>query len=177
MAEDAGIGDRRIRVFQVATGNVGSEMIQRIGHHPDLELIGLHCYSPDKVGRDAGEIVGIDPIGVIATGTVEELIAAEPDCVTFHGVFPDVDLYVQVLEAGIDIVTTADWITGHHRNRNHPHPSGRTEEEVTAEAFPKGCATFFVTGMNPGLDPILSIVHSTAVTDVQHVRSIESEDV
>ena len=27
-----------IRVFQVATGNVGSEMIKRIGAHPDLEL-------------------------------------------------------------------------------------------------------------------------------------------
>ena len=49
----------KVRVFQVATGNVGSEMIKRIGHQPDLELVGLHCYSPDKVGRDAGEIVGI----------------------------------------------------------------------------------------------------------------------
>ncbi len=169
--------DRKVQVFQVATGNVGSEMIQRIGHHPDLELIGLHCYSPDKIGRDAGEIVGIDPIGVVATGTIEELIAAEPDCVTFHGVFPDVGLYVQVLEAGIDIVTTADWITGHHRNKNHPHPSGRTEEEVIEAACRKGGATFYGTGMNPGLAQILSIVHSTDVTDVEHVLSIESVDV
>ena len=37
-----------LRVFQVATGNVGSEMIKRIGHHPDLELVGLHCYSPGQ---------------------------------------------------------------------------------------------------------------------------------
>ena len=84
----------KVRVFQVATGNVGSEMVKRIRHQPDLELIGLHCYSPDKIGRDAGEIVGIDPIGVVATGTIEEIIAAQPDCVTFHGVFPDVELYV-----------------------------------------------------------------------------------
>ena len=116
----------KVRVFQVATGNVGSEMIKRIGHQPDLELVGLHCYSPDKVGRDAGEIVGIDPIGVVATGTVEEILAARPDCVTFHGVFPDPDLYEQILEAGIDIVTTADWITGHHRVANHPHPVSYT---------------------------------------------------
>ena len=44
---------------------------------------------------------------------------------TFHGVFPDEDLYVKVLEAGINIVTTADWITGWHRDTNHPHPSGK----------------------------------------------------
>ena len=36
-----------IRVFQVATGNVGSEMIRRIATQPDLELFGLLCYSTD----------------------------------------------------------------------------------------------------------------------------------
>jgi len=117
----------KVRVFQVATGNVGSEMIKRIQSHPDLELIGLHCYSPDKVGKDAGEIVGIDPIGVVATGSIDAIIASKADCVTFHGVFPDVDLYERVLEAGINVVTTADWITGHHRNANHPHRSNRKE--------------------------------------------------
>ena len=40
-----------IRVFQVATGNVGSEMIKRIAAQPDLELVGVHCYSPEKVGK------------------------------------------------------------------------------------------------------------------------------
>ena len=41
----------KLRVFQFATGNVGSEMVGRIVDHPDLELVGLYCYSPDKVGR------------------------------------------------------------------------------------------------------------------------------
>ncbi|MGB8501488.1 MAG: dihydrodipicolinate reductase, partial [Mycobacterium sp.] len=91
-----------VRVFQVASGNVGTEMIKRIATHPDLELIGLHCYTTEKIGRDAGELAGIGPIGVEATGTVEEIIAAKPDVLTFHGVFPDEDLYVKVLEAGID---------------------------------------------------------------------------
>src|SRR5215212_7897096 len=167
----------RVRVFQVATGNVGREMIKRIGNQPDLELVGLHCYSPDKVGRDAGEIVGIGPVGVTATGTVDEIIAARPDCVTFHGVFPDIDLYVPVLEAGIDIVTTADWITGHHRNANHPHPSGRSEAEVIQAACERGGSTFYGTGMNPGLAQILTIVHSTDVADIENVTCIESVDV
>jgi 4-hydroxy-tetrahydrodipicolinate reductase len=90
-----------IRVFQVATGNVGTEMIKRIAGRPDLELVGLHCYTPEKVGRDAGEIAGLSPNGVIATGSIDDIIAAKPDVLTFHGVFPDEDLYVQVLEAGI----------------------------------------------------------------------------
>jgi 4-hydroxy-tetrahydrodipicolinate reductase len=167
----------KVRVFQVAAGNVGSEMLRRIQRHPDLELVGLHCYSPDKVGRDAGEIVGLDPIGVMATGTVDEIIEAEPDCVTFHGVFPDVDLYERVLEACINIVTTADWITGHHRDANHPHPSGRKESEVIEAACRRGGSTFYGTGMNPGLAQILTIVHSTDVADIEHVLCLESVDV
>jgi 4-hydroxy-tetrahydrodipicolinate reductase len=166
-----------IRLFQVATGNVGSEMIKRVSKHRDLELVGLHCYSPDKVGKDAGELVGIDPIGVTATGTIEEIIAAKPDCVTFHGVFPDVDLYIPILEAGINIVTTADWITGHHRNANHPHPSGKTEEELIEAACQKGGSTFYGTGMNPGLCQILGIVHSCDVAELEHVVVRESVDV
>lgn len=82
-----------IRVFQVASGNVGTEMIKRLENHPDLKLIGLHCYTPEKVGRDAGELAGLAPIGVTATGSVDDIIAAEPDVLTFHGVFPDEDLY------------------------------------------------------------------------------------
>ena len=141
---------RPIRVFQVATGNVGSEMIKRIAAQPDLELIGVHCYSPEKIGKDAGELAGLAPNGVKATGSIEEIIAAKPDVLTFHGVFPDEDLYVKVLEAGINIVTTADWITGWHRDKNHPHPSGKPVTLLLQEACEKGGATFYGTGMNPG---------------------------
>ncbi|MEV6659513.1 NAD(P)H-dependent amine dehydrogenase family protein [Nocardia fluminea] len=167
----------RVRVFQVATGNLGTEMIGRIQRHPDLELIGLHCYSPDKIGRDAGEIVGIEPIGVTATGSVEQIIAARPDVLTFHGVFPDEDLYVKVLEAGIDVVTTADWITGFHRDTNHPHPSGRKVSEVIAAACERGDSTFYGTGMNPGLSQILGIVHTADVAEIENITVTESVDV
>ncbi|MFE9323280.1 dihydrodipicolinate reductase [Nocardia sp. NPDC052278] len=166
-----------IRVFQVATGNVGTEMIKRIGNHPDLELIGLHCYTPEKVGRDAGEIAGLAPNGVIATGSVDEIIAAAPDVLTFHGVFPDEDLYVKVLEAGIDIVTTADWITGWHRDTNHPHPSGKPVTQLLSEACAKGGSTFYGTGMNPGLNQILGVVCSADVAEIESIITVESVDV
>lgn len=166
-----------IRVFQVATGNVGTETVRRIGRHPDLELVGVHCYTPEKIGRDVGELAGIGPIGVRATGTIEEIVATKPDVLTFHGVFPDEDLYLEVLEAGINIVTTADWITGHHRNANHPHPSGRPWTEIIDEAARRGGATFYGTGMNPGLNQILGIVASADVAELENITTIESVDV
>ena len=161
-----------IRVFQVATGNVGSEMIRRIATQPDLELIGVHCYSPEKIGKDAGELAGVAPNGVKATGSIEEIIAAKPDVLTFHGVFPDEDLYVKVLEAGINIVTTADWITGWHRDKNHPHPSGVPVTQLLQEACEKGSATFYGTGMNPGLNQILGVVCSADVAEIENVTTM-----
>lgn len=166
-----------IRVFQVATGNVGTEMVKRLQHQPDLELVGVHCYTADKVGRDVGELAGIGPVGVLATGSVDEILSARPDVVTFHGVWPDVDLYERVLEAGIDVVTTADWITGHHRDANHRGADGRTESERIAAACETGGSTFYGTGMNPGLAQILTVVHSADVTEIEKVTCTESVDV
>ena len=36
--------------------NVGKLALRGIINHPDLELVGLWVHSPDKVGRDAGEL-------------------------------------------------------------------------------------------------------------------------
>ena len=137
----------------------------------------MHCYSPDKVGKDTGELAGMAPNGVTATGSIEEIIAAKPDVLTFHGVFPDEDLYVKVLEAGINIVTTADWITGWHRDTNHPHPSGKPVSQLLQEACEKGGATFYGTGMNPGLNQILGVVCSADVAEIENITTIESVDV
>jgi 4-hydroxy-tetrahydrodipicolinate reductase len=166
-----------LRVFQFATGNVGTEMVQKTLQHPDLELIGLFCFSEDKVGRDAGEVVGIDPIGVQATNNVDDVIAAKPDCVTYFGVWPDVDLFCKLLEHGINVVTTSDWITGYSRDQHHPHPSGRKPTELVDEAGKRGNATLYGTGMNPGLAQILAIVNTAGLSRVDHIQVIETVDV
>jgi 4-hydroxy-tetrahydrodipicolinate reductase len=171
------VSQRRLRVFQFATGNVGSEMVGRIVDHPDLELVGLYCYSSDKEGLDAGEIVGIEPLGIRATGDVAEVLRTKPDIVNFNGVWPDIDLFCELLEAGINVVTTSDWITGYHRDRNHPHSSGKNPTELIEAACQRGRTTFYGTGMNPGLAQILSVVATAGMGRVDHVTVLETVDV
>ncbi len=166
-----------LRVFQFATGNVGSEMVKRIVEHPDLELVGLYCYSPEKVGRDAGQIVGLARLGVMATDDISEVLRAKPDVVNFNGVWPDVDAFCTLLENGINVVTTSDWITGHHRDRNHPHPSGAKPTELIEAACQRGASTFYGTGMNPGLAQILSVVATAGMGRVDHLTVLETVDV
>jgi 4-hydroxy-tetrahydrodipicolinate reductase len=87
------------------------------------------------------------------------------------------DLFETVLSAGIDVVTTADWITGHHRDRLHPHPSGKPARQVIEEACRRGGSTFYGAGMNPGLAQIVAIVASAGMARVDHVTVKETVDV
>ena len=57
----------KIKVAQWATGGVGKAAIQDVLAHPELELVGAWVHSEDKHGRDVGEIIGGEPVGVLAT--------------------------------------------------------------------------------------------------------------
>jgi hypothetical protein len=75
--------------------------------------VGCYAWSPDKVGRDAGELCGIDALGLAATDDIGALLALKPDCVVYNPMFADVDDLVRILSAGINVVTTSEFITGH----------------------------------------------------------------
>ena len=74
-------------------------------------------------------------------------------------------------------MTTSDWITGYHRDRNHPHPSGQKPTELIEAACQRGGSTFYGTGMNPGLAQILSVVATAGMGRVDHITVLETVDV
>ena len=49
-----------LRVIQFSTGNVGQHALRHIVEHPDLKLVGVLASSPEKVGRDAANLCGLD---------------------------------------------------------------------------------------------------------------------
>src|SRR4029450_6653085 len=68
--------------------------------------------TPAKVGRDAGDICGIGPVGVTATDDLDALIALAPDGLVHYGptaAHPHDNLRVigAFLRAGIDVCSTA----------------------------------------------------------------------
>jgi 2,4-diaminopentanoate dehydrogenase len=103
------------RVVQWNTGNVGKSSLKSIAANPLFELVGCYAWSPEKAGRDAGELVGIAPLGLAATNDVDALLALKPDCVVYNPMWIDVDELVRILEAGINVVATASFITGHNQ--------------------------------------------------------------
>src|SRR5436305_9683920 len=77
------------RVVQWATGNVGKAAIEGVLGHPELQLVGCWVHSADKHGRDVGEIIGGEPIGVRATGDRDEIFALDADCVVYSPVLAE----------------------------------------------------------------------------------------
>src|SRR5947207_10491729 len=102
-----------IRVVQWTTGNVGKRSVRAIASRPDLELVGCYAWSPDKVGRDVGELCGAAAIGISATDDIPALLALRPDCVVYNPKWPNAEELVRILESGVNVVTTAAFITGH----------------------------------------------------------------
>src|SRR5215831_11857378 len=100
------------RVVQWTTGNVGKRSVRAIVNNPELELVGCYAWSRDKVGRDVGEMCGIERIGVAATNDIDALLALRPDCVVYNPMWPDADELVRILEAGVNVVSTAAFING-----------------------------------------------------------------
>ena len=102
------------RVVQWTTGNVGKSSVAAIARIPTYELVGCYAWSKDKAGVDVGELVGIEPLGVKATNDVDALLALKPDCVVYNPMWIDVDELVRILSAGVNVVTSASFITGHN---------------------------------------------------------------
>jgi hypothetical protein len=84
-----------LRVVQWTTGNVGRRALRAIATNPGLELVGCYAWSADKVGRDAGELAGIEKLGVAATNDVDALLELRPDCVSYTPMWPNVDELVR----------------------------------------------------------------------------------
>ena len=73
-----------IRVVHCGTGLTGREALRAIIEDPALELIGQYVSTPEKVGKDAGELCGLPPVGVQATGDLDELVEMRQlDCLCY----------------------------------------------------------------------------------------------
>jgi hypothetical protein len=156
-----------LRVVQWTTGNVGKLSVRAVAAHPDLELVGCYAWSSDKVGRDAGELAGIDPVGVAATNDVDALLALRPDCVVYNPMWKDVDELVRILAAGVNVVSTAAFITGQGMG---------SDRDRIVDACERGGVSMFGTGVSPGFAELLAIVTAGICDRVDKVTVSEAAD-
>ena len=164
-----------LRVVQWATGGVGVAAIRGVLEHPDLELVGCWVHSEAKSGKDVGEIVGLPPLGVTATNSVDEILGLDADAVVYSPLMANPDEVAALLRSGKNVVTPVGWL----------YPSERSGAPLR-EAAVAGGATLHGTGITPGgisdKFPLLFSIMSTGVTFVRaeefsDLRTYQAPDV
>jgi hypothetical protein len=161
--------DRPLRVIQWTTGNIGRRSLHAVLARPDMELVGVYAHGRDKVGVDAAELAGWQqPTGVTATNDVDALLALRPDACCYNPLWPSIDELVPLLEAGINVCSSAAWITG---GKQAP-----TDLQRIRDACRAGQSTIFGSGAHPGITNVVGMVLSGACERVDEIRITESVD-
>ncbi|RFZ09206.1 hypothetical protein VIMS_04032 [Mycobacterium marinum] len=73
-----------IRVAHVGTGNVGRLALSELVTNPAFELTAVCVSTPEKVGRDAGDLAGVGiETGIAAINDLDAVLATAPECVVY----------------------------------------------------------------------------------------------
>ncbi|MBV5246330.1 dihydrodipicolinate reductase [Mycolicibacterium sp. PAM1] len=162
--------DRTYRVIQWMTGDVGQVGIRHFAASPVFDLVGVLVHSKDKVGRDAGEIAGIAPIGVAATDDVDAVVALDADCVFYTPIIMDVDTVCRLLRSGKNVVTTAGFF--------HPSKDFREAGEQIRAACADGGTSFHGGGIHPGYaGDLLPLTLARVMSRIDTINLYEVVDV
>jgi 4-hydroxy-tetrahydrodipicolinate reductase len=142
------------RVVQCYSGGVGAEIARRLVVHPRMQLVGMLVHGKAKAGRDIGEVIGVDPIGLITTRNIAQ------------GYHPE--QIARLLEAGINVYTGL----GGYFLEAEP------DRELLENACRRGGSTFAAGGNIPGLiSDVLPIFLSGFTGQVRRIKAVQRNHV
>jgi hypothetical protein len=139
-----------IRVALIGTGNCGSLALKQLVNDARFDLTGVWVSSDVKVGKDAGELAGLDvTTGIAATNDLDAIIASKPDCIVYCAMgdtrlaeaMADVRC---ILAAGIDVVGSGLGVLQYPWQVIPDKYIERVEE-----AAQEGNSSVFMTGVDP----------------------------
>ena len=162
-----------IKVIQWATGTVGIHAAPAIARHPEMELVGLWVHSPEKAGRDAGDICGVEPLGVTATNDRDALLSMGADCICYMAssdIRPGevIDEIAGMLARGHNVVNTS------FVPLLSPKAAGPGVYDQLQAACIEGGSSLDTSGIDPGYGNVGLTVHALALCEeVRSIRMME----
>jgi 4-hydroxy-tetrahydrodipicolinate reductase len=134
---------RPLRIVQWGTGTIGAHSLRAVVEHPHMTLAGVYVHSADKAGRDAGDLCGTGPTGVLTTGSLDEVLALDADCVLHMPLTTGHDELCALLASGANVVTTTGGL-------HHPAGLDPAVRERVETACAQGASSIHDTGSSPG---------------------------
>lgn len=167
-----------IRVALIGTGNCGSLALRQLVDDARFDLTGVWVSSEAKVGKDAGELAGLNvSTGVVATNDLDAVLDAKPDCVVYTAMgdtrlaeaMADIR---RILALGINVVGSAPGVLQYPWQVVPDKYIQRVED-----AAREGDSTIFITGVDPGFaTDLLPFALAGTCQSIQQVRTMEIAD-
>ncbi|WP_319434129.1 diacylglycerol kinase [Mycobacterium sp. RTGN5] len=167
-----------IRVAHIGTGNVGRIALSELIENPSFELTGVCVSADEKVGKDAGELAGLDvKTGILATKDLDAVLATGPECAVYCAMgdtrMPQAMEDVRkILAAGINVVGSAPVVL--------QFPWGSMPDkyiEPLEEAGRLGNSSIYINGVDPGfVTDLIPLAIASTCQNIQQVRCMEIAD-
>ncbi|MCF8885596.1 MAG: dihydrodipicolinate reductase [Nitrososphaerota archaeon] len=159
---------RSIKFAVYGLGPIGSLIVKYGLERSWMELVAAFDIDPLKVGRDVGEVVGLDEkVGVIVEKNVKEVLDKTRPDIVLHATGSYLDkIYTQILDAvkvGADIISTCETLS--YPYYRYPEISKKLDEEAK-----KNSSTILGTGINPGF--LLDLLPAVMTTPCLKVEKI-----
>lgn len=159
----------KIRTIHYGLGAIGSAIARLVVQRESLEIAGGIDVDAQKVGRDMGEVIGLDQhLGLLVSSDPATLFSQTEADIVLHStgsyleqIYPQL---VEVIEAGLNVVSTCEELA--YPQAKYP----ALAEEVDKLAKRKN-VTVLGTGVNPGF--IMDTIVMAASGVCQHIKRIK----
>jgi 2,4-diaminopentanoate dehydrogenase len=167
-----------IRVALIGPGNCGSLALRQLIEDKRFDLTGVWVSSDAKIGRDAGELAGLEiTTGVAAVSDLDVIVAARPDCVVYCAMgdvrLPEAMADIRtILAAGINVVGSAPGVLQYPWQVIPDKYIERVEDAARV-----GNSSVFITGVDPGFaTDLLPFALAGTCQSIQQIRTMEIAD-
>jgi 4-hydroxy-tetrahydrodipicolinate reductase len=162
---------RKLRVVLYGVGAVGSLIAKFLLEKEGVEIVGAVDIAKDKVGKDLGEVLGIErKLGIKVSADADMLLSKVKADIAIHATssflkdtFPQI---ASIIKHGVKVISTCEELT-------YPY---YTEPEIAKKLdtlAKKHNATVLGTGINPGFLMDTLIITLTAVCQkIEKIKAI-----
>lgn len=140
---------KTIRVVSYGVGVIGRRIAEHLLSKGGVEIVGAIDIDPNKVGKDLGELLGRQPIGVVVSDDVDDVLSStKPDIIVHSTTSYLKDTYPQfeeILKHGVDTISTCEELSFPYATEE-----GKAYAEKLDKLAKENGATLLGTGINPG---------------------------
>ena len=153
------------RIILWGFGSLGQANLRSIVTRNDLRVVGVLAFNPEKVGKDAGAYLALDPVGVNITDDKAALVALDAD-VVLHSVQDAIDQteidndVIALLESGKSVISSTSYY--------YPPYRGEDYAKRLENACKIGGSCLHASGANPG-----TIVEKIALTQTSYCTEVD----